>query len=285
MPPSREDDYNAGASWALFFIGFDLPTNSGCFVFEVWGRILGRVSWARIRSTSVSVGCALALVCLDAVPFLTVPCLTLAQDTAGGSVPASKTSSKKTTSQTKAASPKDQSTASAKSPATKSHAPANTHPKAAVSRKGQSKQGQSKQASLRKSGKRKTTARGQQKIDPERAEAIQEALIREHYLSGEAAGTWNQASEDAMRRYQADHGWQSKTVPDSRALISLGLGPSHDHLLNPQSAMTTGPDAPRAASLTPASHSADPGSRLSVTPPPADPAPVPSSSSDAPRPQ
>ena len=54
-----------------------------------------------------------------------------------------------------------------------------------------------------------------------------------------------------MRRYQADHGWQSKTVPDSRALIKLGLGPSKDHLLNPESAMTTVPDAP-AASATPA---------------------------------
>jgi hypothetical protein len=232
------------------------------------------------------VRCALAFVCLGAIPFLTVPRLTHAQDTAGGSVPASKTSSTKTKTETKAATPKDHSTPSAKSHATKSHATANTHPKATASRKGQSKQGQSKQGSLRKSSKRKTTARGQQKIDPERAEAIQEALIREHYLSGEAAGTWNQASEDAMRRYQADHGWQSKTVPDSRALISLGLGPSHDHLLNPQSAMTTGPDAPRAASLTPASHSADPGSHLNVTPPPAaESAPVPSSSSDAPRPQ
>ena len=45
-----------------------------------------------------------------------------------------------------------------------------------------------------------------------------------------------------MRRYQADHGWQSKTVPDSRASIKLGLGPSHDHLLNPESAMTTAPE-------------------------------------------
>src|SRR5579863_2917573 len=110
----------------------------------------------------------------------------------------------------------------------------------------------SKYASSRKNGKRKT-ARGQQKIEPERAQAIQEALIREHYLSGEAAGTWNQSSEDAMRRYQADHGWQSKEVPDARALISLGLGPSHDHLLNPDSAMTTAPAAPHAATLTPAS--------------------------------
>jgi hypothetical protein len=99
-------------------------------------------------------------------------------------------------------------------------------------------------------------ARGQQKIDPERAQEIQEALIREHYLSGTAAGTWNQASEDAMRRYQADHGWQSKTVPDARALISLGLGPNHDHLLNPESAMTSDP-ARKAASpaLVPAAAS------------------------------
>ena len=103
----------------------------------------------------------------------------------------------------------------------------------------------------RTSSRKKRTARvrGQKKIDEDRAQAIQEALIREHYLKGEATGTWNQASEDAMRRYQADHGWQFKTVPDSRALIKLGLGPSHDHLLNPESAMTTGPDAPRVASM------------------------------------
>lgn len=90
--------------------------------------------------------------------------------------------------------------------------------------------------------------RGQQKIDPERAEAIQEALIREHYLSPDNAGSWNQASEDAMRRYQEDHGWQTKEVPDSRALIKLGLGPSKDGLLNPESAMTTVPDAPKGES-------------------------------------
>ena len=115
----------------------------------------------------------------------------------------------------------------------------------------------------RSARKKSVRARGQQKIDSERAHAIQEALIREHYLSGEATGTWNQASEEAMRRYQADHGWQSKTVPDSRALIKLGLGPSKDHLLNPESAMTTVPDAP-ATSATP-THS---------TPPAASPDPV-----------
>ena len=124
--------------------------------------------------------------------------------------------------------------------------------------------------------KKSVRARGQQKIDSERATAIQEALIREHYLSGEAKGTWNQASEDAMRKYQADHGWQSKTVPDSRALIKLGLGPSKDHLLNPESAMTTGPDAPRAQAMPTTSQGSTPASN---TPPPS------SSESDPPHPQ
>jgi Ni/Co efflux regulator RcnB len=106
--------------------------------------------------------------------------------------------------------------------------------------------------------RRSARSRGQKKIDPERARTIQEALIREHYLSGEPTGEWNQASEDAMRRYQGDHGWQTKEVPDSRALISLGLGPSKDHLLNPESAMTTGPQAPAATSPAPATPSTAP---------------------------
>ena len=125
---------------------------------------------------------------------------------------------------------------------------------------------------------RKKRPRGQLKIDSERAQAIQEALIREHYLKGEATGTWNEASEEAMRRYQADNGWQSKTVPDSRALIKLGLGPSKDHLLNPESAMTTVPDAPRAEPMPTTSHSASPTTTTPVS--------VPSSSqNDSPRPQ
>jgi len=121
-----------------------------------------------------------------------------------------------------------------------------------------------KHSSRKKSGR----ARGQQKIDSERAEAIQEALIREHYLSADAKGTWNQASEEAMRRYQADHGWQSKTVPDSRALIKLGLGPSKDHLLNPESAMTTVPDAPRPESTPTSSHNATPTTEPAPAPSP-----------------
>jgi len=94
-------------------------------------------------------------------------------------------------------------------------------------------------------------------VDPERSREIQEALIRQHYLAGEASGKWDAATEDAMRRFQSDNGWQNKTVPDSRALIKLGLGPNHDHLLNPESAMTTAPVAPLAPPQKPA-HPVDP---------------------------
>jgi hypothetical protein len=103
--------------------------------------------------------------------------------------------------------------------------------------------------------RKRSRVRGQMKIDSGRAQKIQEALIREHYLSGEATGKWDQASEDAMRRYQQDNGWQNKTVPDSRALIKLGLGPSNDHLLNPESAMTTVPAPPKADPIPTTSHS------------------------------
>jgi len=90
----------------------------------------------------------------------------------------------------------------------------------------------------KKGSKQAAKKRGQQAIDTDRAREIQEALIRERYMEGEPTGSWDDATQAAMQRYQADQGWQSKTTPDSRALIKLGLGPSHDHLLNPESAMT-----------------------------------------------
>jgi hypothetical protein len=97
----------------------------------------------------------------------------------------------------------------------------------------------SKSSHGKKSSKKVANKRGQQAIDPARAREIQTALIRQHYMQGEPSGTWDSATQAAMQRYQADQGWQSKEIPDSRALIKLGLGPSSDHLLNPESAMTT----------------------------------------------
>jgi hypothetical protein len=116
----------------------------------------------------------------------------------------------------------------------------------------------SKNARGRKTTTTKAVAKkhGQQAIDSTRAREIQTALIREHYMQGEPSGTWDSTTQSAMQRYQADQGWQSKQIPDSRALIKLGLGPSHDHLLNPESAMTTAPTGdPKASSKQPAPES------------------------------
>jgi hypothetical protein len=63
-------------------------------------------------------------------------------------------------------------------------------------------------------------------MDTERATQIQTALIKSGYLSGEASGNWDAQSMAAMQKLQSDNGWQTKIVPDSRALIKLGLGPT-----------------------------------------------------------
>jgi len=73
---------------------------------------------------------------------------------------------------------------------------------------------------------------GQQAIDSDRATAIQQALIREHYLNGEPSRSWDGETQAAMVKFQADQGWQTKLTPDSRALIKLGLGPNHTGAIN-----------------------------------------------------
>lgn len=78
----------------------------------------------------------------------------------------------------------------------------------------------------------KTRPRGQQAIDSARVTEIQQALIREHYLTGEASGSWDDTTKAAMQKYQADQGWQTKLMPDSRALKKLGLGPDYSGAIN-----------------------------------------------------
>jgi hypothetical protein len=70
---------------------------------------------------------------------------------------------------------------------------------------------------------KKSSAQG---IDPERATQIQTALIKAGYLTGTPSGTWDAQTQGAMEKLQADNGWQTKLVPDSRAIIKLGLGSS-----------------------------------------------------------
>lgn len=83
--------------------------------------------------------------------------------------------------------------------------------------------------------------RGQQAIAPERATQIQEALIREGYLTGAPSGEWDTQTKAAMVKFQSDNGWQTKLTPDSRALKKLGLGPDYSNALNAKTAIFSPP--------------------------------------------
>jgi peptidoglycan hydrolase-like protein with peptidoglycan-binding domain len=91
--------------------------------------------------------------------------------------------------------------------------------------------------------------RGQQAIAPERVTEIQQALIRDHYLTGEANGQWNETTKAAMQKYQADQGWQTKLLPDARALKKLGLGPDYSNAINAKISSFVPP--PAAGSIPP----------------------------------
>jgi hypothetical protein len=49
-----------------------------------------------------------------------------------------------------------------------------------------------------------------------------------------------------MEKLQADNGWQTKIVPDSRAIIKLGLGPNNS---SASASTGTSTDIPEATTL------------------------------------
>jgi hypothetical protein len=95
--------------------------------------------------------------------------------------------------------------------------------------------------------------RGQQAIDPVRVTQIQQALIRERYMTGDATGKWDAITQAAMQKYQADQGWQTRLLPDSRALKKLGLGPDYSGAINANNTSFT---PPPPASTIPADQAA-----------------------------
>ncbi len=94
---------------------------------------------------------------------------------------------------------------------------------------------------------------GQQAIDAERVTIIQQALIREHYMTGDTTGQWDATTTAAMKKYQSDQGWQTKLMPDSRAIKKLGLGPDYSGAINAKDASFS---SPKPAATIPAEQSA-----------------------------
>ena len=124
--------------------------------------------------------------------------------------------------------------ASAKTAHKSSHS--TTVKKTSQSSKSSSKSHSTKSRHGKKTAKKSWKSKGQQAMSTDRTRQIQEALIREHYLDGEPNGVWDSRTQEACRRYQTANGWQSKVLPDSRAIIKLGLGPDRSAVLNPETA-------------------------------------------------
>jgi len=83
---------------------------------------------------------------------------------------------------------------------------------------------------------RPRTLTGQQRLarthlQPGRVEEIQQALIREGYLQGDANGQWDSRTREAMLRYQTAHGFPATGLPEAKSLMKLGLG---SHPLPPE---------------------------------------------------
>lgn len=67
--------------------------------------------------------------------------------------------------------------------------------------------------------------RAQLRPEPERIQEIQQALAQAGYLNAQPSGRWDDQTREAMRRYQADHGFPVTGLPEAKSLMKLGLGP------------------------------------------------------------
>ena len=77
--------------------------------------------------------------------------------------------------------------------------------------------------------KRVTWRNRQTAPSSQRYKEIQEALASKGYLNPEDAnGTWNQASMDALKKFQAGQNLDSTGKINSLSLIALGLGPRRE---------------------------------------------------------
>lgn len=73
----------------------------------------------------------------------------------------------------------------------------------------------------------------QKQPDKKRVIQIQSALIDQGYLGGTPSGIWDQQTQSVLGKIAADHGWQSRHIPDARVLNILGLGASTTDMYAP----------------------------------------------------
>jgi len=130
--------------------------------------------------------------------------------------------------------------------------------KGAVTKSISKKSGSARSMTLRKTGKKAPSRAAwrtrQSAPTAERYKEIQGALAAKGYLTSEqSTGTWNQASIDALKRFQAEQKIEPTGKINSLSLIALGLGPKREsaeskRATQPQSPV---PDSPAKTELQP----------------------------------
>ncbi|MCX6626767.1 MAG: peptidoglycan-binding protein [Candidatus Solibacter sp.] len=128
------------------------------------------------------------------------------------------------------------SVAQKKAPAKKAVAKKKASPakKGSTAKKGAGTASSRKPGTTTKSGKKapakRVTWRNRQlSPSPDRYREIQTALAGKGFLKPEdATGAWNQASADALKKFQAEQNLESTGKINSLSLIALGLGPRRD---------------------------------------------------------
>src|SRR5712664_247848 len=71
----------------------------------------------------------------------------------------------------------------------------------------------------------KATARGQKTPTPDRIREIQSALNREGAFGGQPTGKWDDATVNAMKKFQENQGLNPPGKINAVTLLKLGLGP------------------------------------------------------------
>lgn len=100
----------------------------------------------------------------------------------------------------------------------------------------------------------------------DRIEEIQNALAREGYYHGDPSKKWDSNTQDALRRFQEEHGMTGSGKLDATTLQKLGLGSDIAGVSAPRTVQhpsdTTTPSPNTHPATTPSSSaSSDPGER------------------------
>jgi peptidoglycan hydrolase-like protein with peptidoglycan-binding domain len=65
----------------------------------------------------------------------------------------------------------------------------------------------------------------QVRMQPSRVQEIQAALAKAGFFHDKPDGVWGQATRDAMKQFQKQHGFAPTGLPEAKPLMLLGLGP------------------------------------------------------------